>query len=132
MITCVLTVLMVIVPAALADDFRSPDTSEVARSATLTSVMGLDLRSPDTIEASRLEPTSSTGSPASPDRQDFGRASVMLVQLPPIETVRTVNSGWSAWAGAGVGAGALIAVMLAIIGSLALMRWRVVRPVRAT
>ena len=132
MITCVLTVLMVIVPAALADDFRSPDTSEVARSATLTSVMGLDLRSPDTIEASRLEPTSSTGSPASPDRQDFGRASVMLVQLPPIETVRTVNSGWSAWAGAGVGVSALLALMLVLIGSLALMRWRVVRPVRAT
>jgi hypothetical protein len=130
-ITCVLTVLTVTVPAALADDFRSPDTAEVARSATHRSLVGLDVRSPDTIELSRRKPTSSTGSPASPDRQDFGRPIVKLVALPPVETVRTINSGWSAWAGAGVGAGALLALMLAISGAFALMHWKVVKPVRA-
>lgn len=133
-LACALAAFAIAVPvAAAADgtDLRSPDTDEAAATAS-SPTTPTDLRSPDTrAAAADLTRTQVVGALQSPDRQDANRPSVEIVQLPAVETVRTVevSSGMSAWAGAGIGVGGLLVVMLAVGGLLVAMRWRLARVV---
>jgi hypothetical protein len=133
-LACALAAFAIAVPVALAadgTDLRSPDTADAAATQG-GSAMATDLRSPDTRSAAAdLRRTQVVGGFQSPDRQDANRPSVQIVQLPAVETVRTieVSSGMSAWAGAGIGASVLLAVMLALAGVLVAMRWRLARTV---
>ena len=109
-LACALAAFAIAVPvAAAADgtDLRSPDTDEAAATAG-SPTTATDLRSPDTrAAAADLTRTQVVGALQSPDRQDANRPSVEIVQLPAVETVRTVevSSGMSASAGAGIGVG---------------------------
>jgi hypothetical protein len=133
------------VPSAIAADLGSADTAEAAGAASQARAVEVDLRSPDTQEAApgtvdarhmallnngdQLATVNRIGLVQSPDRQDLAaRPNVTLVQLPAVETV-SVGSGMSAWAGAAIGVGSLLALVLALIGSLLLMNWRMLRPV---
>ena len=131
------------VPSAIAA-LSSADTAEAAGAASQARAVEVDLRSPDTQEAApgtvdarhmallnngdQLATVNRIGLVQSPDRQDLARPNVTLVQLPAVETV-SVGSGMSAWAGAAIGVGSLLALVLALIGSLLLMNWRMLRPV---
>jgi hypothetical protein len=98
-------------PAA-AQDLRSPDAADPsARPA----VANIDLRSPDAVDLS-AKPAIANVDLRSPDAADpYSGIPVQVVEHAPVVSVREVASGFD-WGDAGVGAGALLTLVLLIMG----------------
>jgi len=97
--------------SALGQDLRSPDTRDAA------TVIGQDLRSPDARDAAlRVQPTALDIRPSEP---------------PPAVTTPAVADGFE-WGSAGIGAAAMLALILGLAGLTAVLAPRAGRHLRFT
>jgi hypothetical protein len=108
-------VACVVAQPAFGADLRSPDTSDLARSAQ-SATPATDLRSPDSRDAHRTAPAAVTAvviDRRSPDVVDLGSARV--VGREPVVSISSPQRGFD-WGDAGIGAGGAIAVVLLGMG----------------
>jgi hypothetical protein len=110
------TVTGLAVPAAVAQDLRSPDTRDAAGSAQQLATPASDLRSPDARDAggSAEQLATPASDLRSPDVRDAASRVVSSAITPVAEP--SVSDGF-AWGDAAIGAGAAVAA-LAMAGGL--------------